>query len=401
MDDELKEMMEALNRIESDLIDLNEQNDVKYNKILTSSKEFANNIEQIEYEFDRLTGLQKEDYIFILLCAGLQACRQYLITDFDERLSDKEAAKEIKGDKTEHSNRNKVRYYCSIDKMIVNPVPFDAVEHKANIKSGICGVNHRVKCLGHYPILGYVFGTANIMTSTVTVKEGIAQCKTYHVKTEPIEQERYYKKTGESRIYVIDKDYIYAKAHTSKMFNYCYERIKKNPKEGFLALVTALRKEHEHLRSDEKTKQSLPFPVLSFTPEIAEKLSEYGLDYINLKTVAKQASYSCLVNLIIAVIYYAYQIAKNALNAKSAEEAMQIDDKVRVRLKKILNVANVISTSTNLVVGIVGLIIGNTDLIKKLDIGGELVTLYSLSSSADFILQVKQEYVLSEIQKID
>lgn len=400
MDDELKKMIEDLNRIESDLINLDRQNDANYNSILTSSKEFASNIEKMEYEFEQLTGLQKEDYIFVLLCAGLQACRQYLITDFDERLSDKEAAKEVKGDKLEYSNRNKMRYYCSIDNMIVNPVPFDAVEHKSNIKPGISGINHRVKCLGHYPILGYVFGTANIMTSTVTVKEGITQCKTYHVKTELIEQKRFYERTGKSKIYAMKKDYIYAKAHTKKMFNYCYERIKKNPKEGLLALVTALGKEHEHLRSDEKTKQSLPFPVLSFTPEIAEKLSEYGLDYINLKTVVKQTSYSYLVNLIIEVIYYAYQIGKNALNAKDAEEIMQIDDKVRVRLKKILNVANVISTSTNLIVGIVGLILGNIDLIKKIDIGGEFVTLHSLASSADYILQVKKEYILNEIHKM-
>lgn len=400
MDDELKKMEEDLKRIESDLIKLDKQNNAKYSEIITSSKEFPRNIEKIEHEFEQLTGLQKEDYIFVLLCAGLQACRQYLFTDFNERLSDKEAAQEIKGDKLEYSNRNKVRYYCSIDKIIANPVPFDAVEHKSNVKPGISGVNHRVKCLGHYPILGYVFGTANIMTSTVTIKEGIAQCKTYHVKTESIGQERFYKKTGKSKIYTMEKDYIYAKAHTGKMFNHCYERIKKNPKEGLLALVTALGKEHEHLRSDEKTKQSLPFPVLSFTPEIAEKLSEYGLDYINLKTVAKQASYSYLVNLVIEVIYYAYQIGKRAWNARNVKDIMQIDDMIRVRLKKILNVANVISTSTNLVVGIVGLITGNMNLIKKIDIGGEVVTLYSLASSADFMLQVKKEYVLSEIQRV-
>ena len=399
MDEELQKIMSELDRIESGLSLLDERTAEEYDEIIASINGFPSNIEKIEEEFDRSTGLQKEDYIFVLLCAGLQAYRQYLVTGFEERLSDAEAAKEVKGDKLENSDRNAARYYCSVEKIVANPVPFDALEHKPSIKPGVSGKNHRAKCLGHYPILGYVFGTANIMTSTVTVKEGLAQCKTYHVKTESIEQERYYKSTGERKIYTIGKDYIYAEAHTDKMFNHCYELIKKNPKEGLLALVTALGKEHEHLRSDEKTRQSLPFPVLSFTPEIAERLSDYGLDYINLKTVAKQASYSFLVNLIIEVIYYAYQIGRNAMNAKTAECVMKIDDTVRVRLKKILNVANVISTSSNLIVGIVGLITGNKDLIRKLDVGGELVTLYSLASSADFIIKVKKEYVLSEIRK--
>ena len=63
----------------------------------------------VQEEFNRLTGLQKEDYYFIFLCATLQGMRQYLVTDFKERLSDQEAAKLTKGNKKESSSRGNAR----------------------------------------------------------------------------------------------------------------------------------------------------------------------------------------------------------------------------------------------------------------------------------------------------
>lgn len=184
------------------------------------------------------------------------------------------------------------------------------------------------------------------------------------------------------------------------MFEHCYNRIKDNPKRGIPALIAALAKEHEHLRSDEKTKQSLPFPFLSFTPEIAETLGNYGLDYINIKTIGKQAAYSYFVNLITEIIYYAYHIGKKLPNINDVKD-IKLDNTVKVRLSKIINVADVVSTSTNLAVVIVGIFTGNLDLIRKLDIGGEIVTARNLSNSADFMIKVKEEYILSEMNKIN
>lgn len=393
-------ILSQMNCLEKDFEALSENVKNSYDRVISSIETFSEDVQRIEKEFEDLTHLKREDYPFIIFCAGLQAFRQYFVTDFKERLTDRQAAKEVKGGKKEKSDRNKTRYYCSIEKIISNPVPFDALEHDDDIKTGISGSNHRTTCLGHYPELGYIFGTANIMTSTITKKEGIANIQTYHVKTEEIVRDYHYKKTGETVSKTLNKDYIYSKAHTSIMFEHCYNRIKDNPKKGIPALIAALAKEHEHLRSDEKSKQSLPFPFLSFTPELAETLGDYGLDFINVKTIGKQAAYSCFVNLITEIIFYAYHIGKELPNGKNVED-VKINNIVKVRLRKIINVANVISTSTNLAVVIVGIFTGNLDLIRKLDIGGELVTTRNLSNSADFMIKVKEEYILSEMNKIN
>ena len=400
MDKEALEILKKLDSLENDFETLCNDTHDSFEKVLSSIDNFSDNIKALDEKFEELTQLKKEDYPFILFCTGLQACRQYLITDFKERLDDQKAAKEVKGDKVEESSRNKSRYYCSTEKIVTNPVPFDALEHDDKIETGISGRNHRTKCLGHYPELGYIFGTANIMTSTVTKKEGLADIQTYHVKTEAITRDYYYKKTGETVTRTKDKDYIYSKAHTSKMFEHCYNRVKDDPKKGIPALIAALAKEHEHLLTDENSKQSLPFPLLSFTPEIAESLREYGLDYINVKTVAKQATYSYFVNLITEIMYYAYQIGKQVPNVKTVKD-IKIDDLVKVRLRKIINVANVISTSTNLAVVIAGIFMGDMNLIRKIDIGGELITINTLSNSADFMIKVKEEYIHSEMNKIN
>lgn len=397
MDKEAEELLARMDAYEAGLQQSSSVINESCNRLLDSISTFRKNVEEIDAEFERLTSLQKEDIPFVVFCAGLQAVRQYYITDFKKRLSDQDAAKEVKGQKKEESDRNKTRYYCSTENIIKNPVPFDAIEHDDKIRTGISGRNHRTKCLGHYPELGYIFGTANIMTSTITKKEGLANIQTYHVTTESITRQYTYKKTGETKTHTKDKDFINARAHTDKMFEHCYNRIKDNPRKGIPALLAALAKEHEHLRSDEKSKQSLPFPFLSFTPEIAESLREYGLDYINVKTVAKQAAYSCFVNLITEVLYYAYHVGKQIPNVKSASD-IKINDLTKTRLKKIINVANVISTSTNLMAVIVGIFTSNLDLIRKWDVGGTFVTLHALSSSADYIIELKETYIKEQMK---
>lgn len=394
----IDDFIKRLEELEGDCTSLLQQTNDSLDKILNSINNFSSDVEQISSTFEEMTHLEKEDYVFIVFCAVLQVCRQYFITDFKERLTDKEAAKEVKGKESkEKSDRNKKRYYCSTSKIISNPVPFDALEHDKKIHTGISGRNHRTKCLGHYPEFGYIFGTANIMTSTVTTKEGFANIQTYHVKTETLIRNYFYKKTGKIFSKSLNKDYIYSKANTSKMFEKCYSRIKDNPKEGIPALLAALAKEHEHLRSDERSIQSLPFPFLSFTPEISKSLQEYGFDYINIKTIGKQAAYSSLVNLITEVIYYAYHLGKQ-INSNKSLNKLVIDDLAKVRLRKIINVANVISTSTNFVSIVVGIFTNNLELVRKFDLGGGLVTFYNLSNSVDFMLRVKEEFIRNEIK---
>lgn len=400
---EIEELLGRIDKMEEELIEVQDATNERFYKVVDSISHYESNIRDIEAQFEKATHLEWDDYPFVLFCAGLQACRQYFLTNFNERLSDKEAAKEVKGDRTEKSNRNKQRYYCSIENILTNPVPYDALNHSENTNPGVSGNDHRWKCLGHYPELGYIFGTANIMTSTMTVKEGLANICTYHVSTEKLSQTRHYRRTDETRTYQIQTDVVSGKAHTDKMFEHCIRRIRINPHEGISALITALAKQHEHLRSDENSKQSLPFPWLSFSPAIAEGLHNYGLDYLNLKTITRQAIYSYFVNLVTVILYYAYHIGKDMMNVHSPEEVkkMKIADTTKVKLQKIINVANVIATSTNLGAAISGVCMGNLAMIRSLDIGGSLITLRTLSKSADFMMEVKSEYVRHEMNKLN
>ena len=92
------------------------------------------------------------------------------------------------GHHKEKTDRQGKKYYASVDEIIKNPVPFDAIRKEENVKNSInnpkiSGFNHRFKALGHDPYLGLVFGTANIMTSTITVNEGFFCIDSYHVYT--------------------------------------------------------------------------------------------------------------------------------------------------------------------------------------------------------------------------
>lgn len=69
-------------------------------------------------------------------------------------------------------------------------------------------------------------------------------------------------------------------------------------------------------------------------------------------------------------------------------------DVYEVKTRKILLYSNIIASSSNLIWTGVNLESGNADAIKDLDIGGLLVTIYRLINDIDFILKIKEEFVL-------
>lgn len=329
----------------------------------------AKTINDLEAEFESQTELSKGDMKTLFLATAAQCVRQYILTDFPDRLNDKEAAELTPGHTQEHSDRSHRYYNPSLNEIITNPVPFDAMYGSPDFNLGLSGRTHRRRTLGHDPALGWIFGTANIATSTVTTSD----LKSYHVKT------------GTE----IKMDRITNNAHTPLIFHYTKEKLLNNGLEGKIILGTSLIKEFVHLRSDIKTRESLPFPVVfAFSPELAKNLASHGIDMANTINVGKQASYSILINTLIAMIRYLFYDADK-------EKSRRLYD---ARTRNILSYSNLIASASNVLYIAISASLGNMASSKKLDIGGFIVTLHRLISDTKFIQEVKEEFVFSNFK---
>lgn len=332
--------------------------------------EVAANAEQIlaeiDEKFEKCTGLNKLDISFLFLAVALQVVRQYTRTKFPERLDDKAAAKNTKGHFDENSNRKHRYYNPSLEEIWSNPVPFDAndgAKRYGALKGGK-KMGHRVTAIGHDPILGLVFGTANIATSTLTNKD----LQSYH-------------------IYTAKRDYFRNKANTGVVLSKTKDKLLKEGIEGKTKVGASLIKEIVHLKSDLHTKHSLPLPVVSvMDAELAADLALRGLDMSNVVTIGKQAGFSVLINTLIAMIHGMFY-----------DESVELSrDIYEVRTRKILSYSNFIASASNLIYVGANVSLGNEDALRSLDIGGLMVTVYRIATDAKFIRKVKQEFIEQE-----
>lgn len=314
-----------------------ESQDIK--RIRSVVKNTGDILDDLDEQFCKVTKLSKLDMEFLFVAIGLQLIRQYLLTKFPERLDDKTAAASTWGHREEHSNRIHRYYNPSLEEIISNPVPFDANIGANGALSGAGKLGHRVKAIGHDPILGLVFGTANIATSTLTTSDLVLS------------------KTAEK---VVSGGY-----------------------EGKVIVATSLLKEIVHLRSDLYTKNSLPIPIVSvIDPKKASLLANYGFDMANVVTVGKQASYAIFINTMIAMLHRLF------FDGKTDEKMYE------VRTRKILMYSNAVATSSNLMV------VAATRDMKHLDLGGLAVTITRLITDTKFIREVKQEFIFGRYKDL-
>lgn len=322
----------------------------------------------LDREFESITRLNEKDIAFLFIATALQIVRQYLLTSFPARLGDKEAAKNTIGHIDEHSCRKHRYYNPSLDEIIFNPVPFDAIRGSNGALKGGGSLGHRVTALGHDPLIGLIVGTCNIATSTMTNN----RLESFHINT------------GIDNMDVFSK-----KANTALVFERSADKLINQGYEGKVIMGTSLVKEIVHLNSDLNTKNSLPLPVVSVVDgKLASRLAEYGLDMSNVTTVTKQASYSVMINTLIAMLHAMY--APEDIGSSLYE----------VRTKKILSYSNVIATSSNLIYVGANVAAGNESALSKLDIGGLLVTCYRVATDVHFIEKVKREFIEREFFKM-
>lgn len=320
----------------------------------------------LDAKFERCTGLTSKDISFLFVATALQIIRQYIFTKFPERLDDQTAVKNTKGHVEEHSGRKHRLYEPTWKEIESNPVPFDANIGANGALSGGGYMGHRVTALGHDPLIGLVVGTANIATSTLTNKD----FQSYHIYTNEH-----------------GRDYFRCDADTAMVFSKTKDKLLNRGVEGKQIVGLSLIKELIHLKSDLNTKNSLPLPVVSvLDAELAANLAKRGFDMSNMVAIGKQAGYSILVNTVVAMLH-------GALYDASVDVSKSVYE---VRTRKILSYSNIIASSSNLIYVGAGLSIGKESVLKSLDVGGLLVTAYMVATNAEFIRQMKQEFIEKE-----
>lgn len=352
---------------------------------LLSKKEFnfcIEEVDRINEEFSRKTSIfNKKDLAFLAIATALQTARWIIIQkvmgdlgqqiDSNSRLSHND--KSIK-DATKNSNKAFQRYfekhghkesfksYKSWEQIIFSSAPYDTTLGSPDFGENLGGKYHRYRTLGHDPILGWIFGSANFITDTCT----LSNFNSY-------------------RISRVGSPHFSTPVNLPTIFYEVFDSVR----EDWLRLPAAVFAQFVHLKSDIFTKLGLPVPLLSsFSEALAGKLYKSQYDSLcllkDIAIIGSQAGLSILINMLVSLIHGLLYNEKEDGDRELYE----------VRTRKILLISNVLSSSGNL-----AYVFGTGDL-KKLDAGGLLVSLYRLFSDVRFMTRVKQSFIEAEMDKV-
>lgn len=391
----LKENTEKINRNMNIIVEEN----YRVAKVAHDAEYLINDLEN---EFNRQTGLNGVDISFLFLATALQLSRIIIINMLTkiekagiQNMKEHELHKiqnRLLGNNIVQYNNVETPYYSSFEHITTTPgVPYDATRYLSeetielylnkghswnfdpndlkteNLKI-FKGANHRFATLGHDPILGLIFGTANIMTNTITSvkKEGILPI----IKTNHVVYTSLYKNPS------IGKD-----ASTLEMFHKSIERTIEDPK----VFVASLIKQIIHIGTDLYTPCGIQIPGanLILSNKETEKLTQY-ISTGDLLKIGTSAKISQLINNIITVFH----------NLLYDEKKYSSREVYNIKTKKIILYSNLIATSSNVIWVGSNVYYGNKKVIKDLDIGGMLVTLYHLIYDVRYIQKIKEEFVL-------
>lgn len=353
-------------------------------------------LDEIDAQFELATGLNKTDVAFLLLATALQIGRWVIIGEIngavskqieesrtahdDQSIKDMEKEKRNEYKEKHQDDPHKKSSHRDWANIVFDSVPYDITRGSTQFGINMEGGYHRIHTLGHDPVLGWIFGTMNILSDTITLD------KTYGLRTFKVE--------------MMEKPKRWTGAYTvTQGFLDAIDSIKEDENR----LPAAVFAQAIHLKSDEYTKLGLPVPLLeAFAPNTASKLYKEGYDTLRLMkdiaVVGIQAVVSVLINLLITKIHGLFYNSNECPNRELYE----------VRTRKILMWSNIIASSSN-VVAVAGMEMAayfteNPELAKKgwqyLDIGGYIVTMYRIISDTKFIHRVKKEFLEKEWEKL-
>lgn len=331
---------------------------------------------EIEQDFASATSIiNPTDMAFMGVAIALQCLRWFLLNKLTERTPEGNNKFEDWAHKVQEKvfceqshipdpmsafNANLCNYYVPFDKIVSTfTVPYDAVAGTkifdvSGSGGGLSAHSHRYRTIGHDPLLGFVFGTANILSSTLTNW----QFRTFFVNPSNV---------------------VIANASTAEMFAKVTERAIHEPK----ALGAAVIKQGLHIVSDVYTTSGIPIPVIqTLNPQLAQQLGQFGLDTGGLLKAAGAAKIAALIDSLIATVHALYY-----------DETVCSLREYEVRTRKILAISNSIAEGSNILATAIS---GD---VHNLDIGGLVYTFSRLLKDIDFITEVKKEYMSSSFNR--
>ncbi len=337
-------------------------------------------LDEIDKQFSHKTSIiNKKDLKFLAIATALQVAKSlifpYVAEKFDygksfnpdDRLKhdDKtiEQAHRNANDKyrDEHLKKHDTGYWINI---LYQTPPYDIVAGSKDLGLNMSGNNHRLLTLGHDPVLGWIFGTANILTDCITFNSFNTNRV---IRIDPKTQKKKMIITPES-------------VPIGAMFRESYEMAKADR----LNLPAAIFAQAQHLKSDEFTKMGLPVPLLSAINEnFASKLYKEHYDALCFKRDIKIIGASFIVSKLIDIII---TLAHGIFREKNEEK-----DLYEVRTRKILLVSNMIASTSTIINAAV------TSNPKNLDLGSLLNTISHLFLDIRFITKIKEEFIENEI----
>ena len=351
--------------------------------------EYEENTEEVSLEFKRRTGLQDADTAFLFFATALQVARINIVGYL---MQEEPAGKDNRLEKASHKVQDKLlepfkrdgkagliiesRTYPSAQELIqTRGVPYDATRFASEKFKFFKGANHRFATLGHDSLLGFLFGTADIITDSITTVSrsglpgiGIHVPMSYQV------------------LYDINRSHpaIGAPVPTPLVLQGAAKSIVNDP--AVLAIATI--KQIMHIVSDLRTPCGIQLPAanLLLGNEAAEKLTAY-ISAGDVAVIGAQVSLATFINKIIEAIHGSTLLFQDDGSDYSVEL-------YHARTKKIISMSNAIASGSDVIMTAMS---GGA---RKLDIGGLAVTLSRLFNDSLFISKLKYEYLNTEVSKI-
>jgi hypothetical protein len=297
-------------------------------------------LDDLDNRFEIETGLDETDIKFLFLAVALQLARQYILSNDKFRLTANEGDKLV-GNFIPKNWQN----------ILMDSVPYDAYGPE-EMKTGLGGTTHRYRTLGHDPIMGWIFGTMNILSDSLTKYDVITS-------------------------YSVRNMIIAEQIPTLQVFSKGIEQIQADK----YNLPAAIVRQAIHFGTDYFTKQGLPLPFIStINNDFSKTLLKYNVD---MWGITRGIAVATLINSMIAHVHMLFYDPERHSSQRLYE----------VKTRKILSYSNLVASSSNVIYVAVRSYLGDKKALTKLDVGGLLVTLWRLFNDIKFIRDVKKEFI--------